>query len=55
MARHHHPQHLNNEVYKPHPHTEAAALVTPEVAVRLDPARRYGVSWYGKRRVVGTA
>jgi site-specific DNA recombinase len=41
---------IQNDVYKPHDREELAALVSPEVAARLDPERRYGVQWYNRAR-----
>jgi site-specific DNA recombinase len=38
----------DNDVYLSRPYEEVAALVSPEVAGRLDPAERYGVYWYGR-------
>ena len=39
-----------NDVYKPHPYDEVSALVSPEVAARLDPSESYGVWWFNRRR-----
>jgi hypothetical protein len=39
-----------DDVYRPHSYDEAAELVTPEVAGRLDPDRRYGIWWFNTRR-----
>jgi site-specific DNA recombinase len=39
-----------DDVYKPHSFEEVKALVAPEVALRLDPERRYGVWWYNVTR-----
>jgi site-specific DNA recombinase len=39
-----------NDVYKPHSPGELEALVSPEVAARLDPGERYGVQWYNRAR-----
>jgi site-specific DNA recombinase len=39
-----------NDCYRAHTHPEVKALVSPDVAARLDPNKRYGVSWYGTRR-----
>jgi site-specific DNA recombinase len=39
------------DCYKPHAFEEMQELVSPEVAVRLDPKRSYGVSWYNRRKV----
>lgn len=46
---------IRNDAYKPHTHAEIAELVTPGVAERLDSEKSYGISWFGKRRVVGPA
>ena len=43
-----------DDVYKPHTFQEVAALVTPEVAARLDPAELYGVWWFNRRRTTAT-
>ena len=37
-----------NDVYLARPCEEVAALVSPEVAERLDPSARYGVYWFGR-------
>lgn len=39
-----------DDVYKPHGFEEILALVTPEVAGRLDPERRYGIWWFNRNR-----
>jgi site-specific DNA recombinase len=39
-----------DDVYKPHAFEEIAKLVTPEVATRLDPNRRYGIWWFNRER-----
>ena len=39
-----------NDVYKPHSLGEVAALVSPEVADRLHPERRYGIWWFNRER-----
>lgn len=41
-------------MYRPHSYEEVADLVTPEVAARLNPDRRYGIWWFNRRRVVQT-
>jgi site-specific DNA recombinase len=33
-----------------HTYEEVAQIVSSEVASRLDPEKRYGISWYGRRR-----
>jgi len=40
-----------DDVYKPHTFEEIMALVTPEVAGKLDPKERYGILWWGRRKV----
>jgi site-specific DNA recombinase len=42
---------LKNDLYKAHTYPELEALVSPEVAASLDPGKRYGVSWFGRRKV----
>jgi site-specific DNA recombinase len=39
-----------DDVYKPHTFEEVRQLVAPEVALRLDPDKRYGVWWYNVTR-----
>jgi site-specific DNA recombinase len=39
-----------DDVYKPHTFKEVQALVSPEVAARLDPTASYGIWWYNRRR-----
>jgi site-specific DNA recombinase len=39
-----------DDVYLPHAYEELEALVSPEVAARLDPDRSYGIYWYNTRR-----
>ncbi len=39
------------DVYKPHTFEEIRELVTPEVAMRLNPERNYGIWWFNRRRV----
>jgi site-specific DNA recombinase len=41
---------ITDDVYKPHTFEEVGALVSQEVASRLDPANRYGVWWFNCRR-----
>jgi site-specific DNA recombinase len=41
-----------NDVYKPHPFEKIKALVSPEVAARLEPSKQYGIWWYQRRRYV---
>jgi site-specific DNA recombinase len=41
---------INDDVYKTHPYDEVSALVSPEVAARLDPSESYGVWWFNRRR-----
>jgi hypothetical protein len=40
-----------DDVYKPHTFEEISEIVSPQVAARLDPDKRYGVWWYGRNRV----
>jgi hypothetical protein len=37
-------------VYRPHTYEEIKALVSPEVALQLDPKKRYGIWWFNRRR-----
>jgi site-specific DNA recombinase len=41
---------VNDDLYKPHAYSEVSALVSPEVALRLDPHKSYGVWWFNRRR-----
>lgn len=41
---------IMSDVYLAHTYEEVAQIVSPEVASRLDPEKRYGISWYGRRR-----
>ncbi len=41
---------ITNDVYRPHGFEETAALVTPEVAARLDPAEGYGIQWFNRKK-----
>src|SRR5215204_4571486 len=41
---------LLDDVYRPHAFEEVANLVTPEVAARLDPDKRYGIWWFNRER-----
>jgi site-specific DNA recombinase len=38
-----------DDVYKPHTFEEVGALVSPDVAARLDPAKSYGMWWFNRR------
>lgn len=38
-----------DDVYKPHTINEVAALVTPEVASKLNPDKSYGIWWFNRR------
>jgi site-specific DNA recombinase len=40
-----------DDAYRPHTVEEVAELVSPAVAARLDPDKRYGVWWFNQRRV----
>src|SRR5829696_127422 len=39
-----------NDIYRPHDREEIAALVTPEVAARLDPDKQYGICWFNRQK-----
>src|SRR5215207_1833266 len=39
-----------DDVYRPHSFEEVTKLVSPEVAAKLDPEKRYGIWWYNRRR-----
>jgi len=41
---------ITDDVYKPHTFEEVRALVSEEVASRLDPAKCYGIWWFNRRR-----
>jgi site-specific DNA recombinase len=41
---------IMSDVYLAHTFEEVARIVSPEVASRLDPKKRYGISWYGRQR-----
>jgi site-specific DNA recombinase len=43
-----------DDVYKPHTFVEVSALVSPQVAARLDPDRLYGIWWYNRREAQRT-
>jgi site-specific DNA recombinase len=43
-----------DDVYRPHTIEEVAAVVSPEVAARLDPEKRYGLWWFNRRRMTST-
>jgi site-specific DNA recombinase len=50
---------IKDDAYKAHTHEELEALVekgqmAPEVAARLDPAKRYGVWWFNRHRTTTT-
>ena len=40
---------IRNDVYRSHSYEEIKALVSPEVAARLDSDKSYGISWYNRR------
>ncbi len=42
-----------DDVYRPHVLEEVAAVVSPEVAGRLDPTKLYGIWWFNRRRMIG--
>jgi site-specific DNA recombinase len=39
-----------SDVYLARTFEEVTQIVSPEVAARLDPEKRYGISWYGRQR-----
>jgi site-specific DNA recombinase len=39
---------IRDDVYRPHSFEEVKAVVTPEVAARLDPDRSYGLWWFNR-------
>jgi site-specific DNA recombinase len=41
---------IGDDVYKPHTYDQIKALVTPEVAARLDSDESYGVWWYNRTK-----
>ena len=43
---------IRDDVYRPHTYEEVAALVSPDVAARLDPNKRYGIWYFNRRRYV---
>jgi hypothetical protein len=43
---------IKDDVYRSHTYEEVAALVSPDVAARLDPEKRYGVWYFNRRRYV---
>ncbi len=43
---------INDDIYRPHSFEEVEALVTPEVAARLDPSLSYGLWWFNRKRTV---
>ena len=45
---------ISNDVYRPHTFEEVEALITPEVAARLDPQQNYGLWTWGTNRHVRT-
>jgi site-specific DNA recombinase len=45
---------VTDDTYKSHSYEEVEALVTPEVAAKLDPKKRYGIWWFNRERVTYT-
>ena len=41
---------IRDDVYRSHTYEEIAEVVSPEVATRLDPKKRYGIWWFNRRR-----
>lgn len=44
-------RYILSDLYKPHTVEEIKALVSEEAAARLDPHKRYGIWWWGTRKV----
>ena len=40
-----------DDVYRPHSFAEVSAVVSPEVASRLDPDKNYGLWWFNRRKM----
>ena len=43
---------IKDDMYRSHSFEEVAELVSPDVAARLDPRKRYGVWYFNRRRYV---
>jgi site-specific DNA recombinase len=43
---------IRDDVYRSHTYEEVAELVSPDVAARLDPNKRYGIWYFNRRRYV---
>ncbi len=43
-----------DDVYRPHSFDEVEAVVSPQVAARLDPSKEYGLWWFNRRRMTST-
>jgi hypothetical protein len=41
---------IKDDVYRPHGFQEIKALITPEVAARLDTDKSYGIWWFNRKR-----
>lgn len=41
---------IMQDAYRPHAYEEVAALVSADVADKLDPGSRHGILWYGRQR-----
>jgi site-specific DNA recombinase len=41
---------IRDDVYRSHTYNEVVQLVTPEVAAKLGPEKRYGIWWFNRRR-----
>jgi site-specific DNA recombinase len=39
-----------HDAYRPHTYDEVRELVSPDVAVHLDPNKNYGIWWFGRRQ-----
>lgn len=45
---------IRDDVYRPHTFEEISALVAPQVAIRLDPDKSYGIWWFNRRKTKTT-
>jgi site-specific DNA recombinase len=45
---------VRDDIYRPHSYSEVAAVVSPDVAARLDPHKSYGLWWFNRRKMTST-
>jgi site-specific DNA recombinase len=45
---------VRDDVYRPHSFDEVEAVVSSQVATRLDPSKEYGLWWFNRRRMTST-